>query len=143
MLSDSNLFLLDFPNLWKIKNPYWKLLAWNEQKRFHSSSCACWRSLFVLLPLLHACVSTITHTHKLSKDTARRSISDPIFLGKPNWKCKNTHDWTKNAVPFLSTYELESYIKWKYIFSSLVYNAKIFCITNQCFLSEIYTLRPH
>ena len=64
---------------------YWKLLAWNEQKRFHSSRCACQRSLFVLWPLLHACVSTITHTHwcthKLSKDATRRSISDPIFLG--------------------------------------------------------------
>ena len=46
-------------------------------------------------------------------------------------------------MPFLLTYELESYIKWKYIFSSLVYNAKIFCITNQRFLSAIYTLRPH
>ena len=41
---------------------YWKLLAWNEQKRFHSSRCACQRSLFVLWPLLHACVSPITHT---------------------------------------------------------------------------------
>ena len=87
-------------------------------------------------PCLHEHHYTHTDVHtNCSRTLHARTISDPIFLGKPNWKCKN-------AVPFLSTYELESYIKWKYIFSSLIYNAKIFCITNQRFLLAIYTLRP-
>ena len=55
------------------------------------------------------------YTHTDVHTNCPRTLHADRYLTQYLWdslteKCKNAHDWTKNAMPFLSTYELELFV---------------------------------
>ena len=130
------------------------VLTFFSLKRFHSSRCACQRSLFVLWPLLLACVSTITHTHwcahKLSKDTTCWSVSDQ-YLTQYFWDSLTATGNVKIPMiglkmPCPSSQPMSlSLISNENVFSLVSHTMRRFSVsqTSAVCRSAIYTLRPH